>query len=163
MFFMSKSELDVLKEAVKPNCPKCSNKAIHYDWGPIVGSGYYCQTCKDDVEHPDNVYGAIAMQKRATLLQITEHIGNVEYKLNCTKVGCKTCAGSRSSLPPIGLLPGDIVICTRSMGTNNKLIAGQSYKVVRTEPGAVRIQVGIEQLAYTRCRFNKYVKESKVA
>jgi len=140
-------------------CPTCGFMASWIDYGPNVGQGFYCRICKDEVDSPDNIYGIAAQARRRELTYIgkLKTIDSPQF-LNCTKVGCQMCNGAASKLPQVDIKVGDWVWCYIDKKTNHKIKYSGAYEVVALEPQGIRIQVGKERLAYSRCRFKLYKK-----
>jgi hypothetical protein len=170
MFFLSKDELSVLKDHMIPNCIKCNTKSVWIDHGFITGCGYYCRTCKEDVEHPDNIYGSIAQSKRTISKPIRTEF--TKYKkwvdINCTKYQCINCNPLVNSLiSPVNIKSGDHVKCINAKRAN-ALTHHQIYYVESVEPFALKIRVfnisskQIEILEYSRCRFQLEVDDDDV-
>lgn len=148
------------------SCPKCSMAGVWVDHGPIVGRGWHCRRCVDDIDHADNVYGLTAAQiKKAKSLPINVSIGGYD-PLTCARFNCK-----HASLIPdrhkigdliIQLNVGDTLRADHINGSGGFLKLYDCYKVAEILPQTIRIWTGSvisglfikEMREYTRCRFS---------
>lgn len=128
------------------------------DHGPMVGRGWFCPDCKDDIPHVDNVFGAAAKLKLASKpIEVQVIYPKRGDKLNCVKMPCKACSGVSRKLPLYQVKPGDSVTCWNNKGIADVLENGVAYEVVATTPKGLVIRFikggkWVEQ-EYSRCRF----------
>ena len=135
------------------DCPRCHNKAVWNNYGPIVGAGYYCRTCKDDVYDAANVYG---ISGRQVVAKQTPLVGSSVFQpMNCDKPLCRSCLGSLASHLGALVYPnvGSIVKCVNIVGAP-KLNYHSLYTIEELTMHGIRINIDGEVLEYTRCRFN---------
>jgi len=134
-------------------CPRCKNDAVWIDYGPIVGAGFYCRTCKDEVEDSANVYGTIAAAKRKQTQFQTQRPNAMLQDMACIKNGCRTCGGVTKGIDLTQVKIGSSVVCFITRGAP-ALRYSLTYKIVAVEGQSIRIHVpGHGDLAYTPCRF----------
>lgn len=157
------------KQNSSPYCDKCGNGATWVDHGPMVGKGWYCKHCKDDIKHPDNVFGLSASQTIQTKEFVKTKLESIfpsrttGIPLNCTRNSCTVCVtSSRSTYPKVDVYAGDIVIVNNNGKLNNVISVGQRYKVVTVNlmRHSIYIKVlinnaSVEYREYSRCRFSK--------
>lgn len=157
--------IDKYYKPITPTCTKCTTQSVWMDWGPIVGKGYYCKVCRDDVDHDNNVYGSIASSKRKLTLASRPFLTDDDFEyipLNCTKINCTNCIG-KPNTQHIPVAISNFIKCSNNTGVPKSLQLNARYKVVNVAPGSVTVQVGSAQKEYSRCRFQLEIKKVKSA
>lgn len=170
-FTLPQKMIEQLKEAQFPVCPKChSNSHVYFtDHGHLVGKGYYCRSCKDDVPHPHNEYGSMGKQVQARKAfgalpkanTGTWAVGNTKFQtmqLDCPMPHCVVCRGRFTGMPTINLKPGDLLRCDIGL---TRIKVGGMYEVAEVLARTIRVwcmdpKTGTRMAReYTRCRFSK--------
>lgn len=133
-----------------PVCPKCHNKTEYRDWGPIVGQGFYCVTCKDEVHSADSVYGLIA--KKKFVAQAARKPDDFQL-ISCNKPNCQRCNNviTARHLNNKNIQRGNTIICINNEGT--KMVYNGTYTVDLVTPKGVLINVNGKLMEYSWCRF----------